>query len=39
MRQDTHVAAGKMVPSIDRVYVNEQARDELGWRAAACRVG
>ena len=22
----------KMVPSFDRVYVNEQARDELGWR-------
>lgn len=21
-----------MVPSFDRVYVNEQARDELGWR-------
>jgi UDP-glucose 4-epimerase len=22
----------KMLPSIDRVYVNERARDELGWR-------
>jgi nucleoside-diphosphate-sugar epimerase len=22
----------KMVPSIDRVYVNERARNELGWR-------
>lgn len=22
----------KMVPSIDRVYVNERARDELGWQ-------
>ena len=22
----------KMVPSIDRVYVNERARTELGWR-------
>jgi UDP-glucose 4-epimerase len=22
----------KMVPSIDRVYINERARDELGWR-------
>jgi hypothetical protein len=21
-----------MVPSIDRVYVNERARDELGWQ-------
>ena len=23
-----------MIPSIDRVYVNERARRELGWRPA-----
>jgi len=31
--EDEYARRGwKMIPSIDRVYVNERARDELGWR-------
>lgn len=31
--QDEYARRGwKMIPSIDRVYVNERARNELGWR-------
>ncbi len=33
LTRDEYARRGwKMVPSIDRVYVNERARNELGWQ-------
>ena len=34
MRPNMQSGNGRCFPSIDRVYVNERARNELGWRAA-----